>query len=139
MDIKTHKVKFATKGHTDIIDITGKVDDLVADSGFKEGIANIFTVGSTAGISTVEYEPGLIQDLKVSWNKLVPENSHYAHNAHWGDGNGYAHVRSSLLKSSLNIPFIRGKLCLGTWQQIIYLDFDNRSRQREIIVQVIGK
>ena len=139
MDIKTHKVKFATKGHTDIIDITDKVENLVADSGFKEGITNIFTVGSTAGISTVEYEPGLIQDLKVFWNKLVPESSHYAHNAHWGDGNGYAHVRSSFLKSSLNIPFISGKLCLGTWQQIVYLDFDNRSRQREVIVQVIGK
>lgn len=139
MNIQTQKIKFSTRGQTDIIDITDKIESLVEKSGFKEGMVNIFTVGSTAGITTIEYEPGLIQDLKVFWNKLIPENADYAHNAHWGDGNGYAHIRSSFLKSSLNIPFTQEKLCLGTWQQIVYIDFDNRPRQREVVVQVIGK
>jgi len=108
-------------------------------SGFKEGTVNIFTVGSTAGITTVEYEPGLIQDLKTSFDKIIPENAQYAHNARWGDGNGYAHIRSSFLKSSLSVPFTQNKLCLGTWQQIVYLDFDNRPRERQVVIQVMGK
>ncbi len=139
MDIKTQSIKFSTQGHTDILDITHKVADVLEKTGFKEGVVNLFTPGSTAGITTIEYEPGLIKDLKVYWDKFAPENANYAHNIRWGDGNGYAHVRSSLLKSSLSIPFIQSRLCLGTWQQIVYIDFDNRLRQREVIVQVIGK
>jgi len=139
LDIKTQSIRFSTRGHTDIIDVTNKVASILNKTRFKEGIVNLFTIGSTAGITTIEYEPGLIRDLKVYWNKVAPEDGHYAHNAHWGDGNGYAHIRSSFLKTSLNIPFTNGTLCLGTWQQIVYVDFDNRSRQREMIVQVIGK
>ena len=139
MEIRTEKINIPTRGHTDIIDITAKVESMLNKSRLKEGVVNLFTIGSTAAITTIEYEPGLIADLKEYWNKLMPENGHYSHNAHWGDGNGYAHVRSSFLKASLNIPFKEGKMFLGTWQQIVYLDFDNRSRQREVVVQMIGK
>jgi secondary thiamine-phosphate synthase enzyme len=111
----------------------------VTDSGINNGIATVFVTGSTAGITTIEFEPGLVADLQKAWERLVPKNIPYEHDARWGDGNGYAHVRASLLGASLVIPLTDKKLALGTWQQIIVVDFDNRPRQRTVIVQVVGE
>ena len=110
----------------------------VAATGVKEGIVTIFVVGSTAGITTVEYEPGLVADLKDAFDRLVPRNMPYRHNSTWNEDNGHAHVRASLLGPSLALPVIRGRLPLGTWQQIVLVDFDIRPRSREVIVQVVG-
>ncbi|MCD6471131.1 YjbQ family protein [bacterium] len=126
-----------TKGHTDIIDITEKVSDFVKKSGIKDGILTIFVVGSTAAITTIEYEKGLLKDIKNTLEKLVPEETDYEHNKAWGDNNGYAHIRASLMKPNLSIPIENGNLILGTWQQIVLIDFDNRPRKRKIILKII--
>ena len=110
----------------------------VSDSGITNGNVTVFIDGSTAGITTVEFEPGLVSDLQKAWERLVPKNISYNHDARWGDGNGYAHVRASLLGASLVIPFSDRRLLLGTWQQIIVIDFDNRPRNRTVIIQVSG-
>ena len=127
----------STKGFTDIIDITDKVSKIVKDSKVKEGICLISSSGSTCGITTIEYEEGVIEDLKRILEKIVPMSEDYEHCKKWGDCNGYAHIRSALLKPFLAVPVEDGKLVLGTWQQIIYLDFDNRSREREILVKIV--
>ena len=127
----------STKGFTDIIDITDKVSKIVRDSKAKEGICLISSPGSTAGITTIEYEEGAIEDLKRILEKIAPMSKDYEHCKKWGDCNGYAHIRSALLKPFLAVPVEDGKLILGQWQQIVYLDFDNRPRQREILVKVI--
>ncbi len=137
--IITKQIEIKTKGRTDIIDITPLVEQKLAETELSEGIGTVFAIGSTAGITTVEYEPGLIKDLKNAFERIAPLRDKYEHNLRWGDGNGYAHIRSSLLKSDLSIPFVDKKLILGTWQQIIFVDFDNRSRQRRIVVQFIGE
>jgi secondary thiamine-phosphate synthase enzyme len=137
--IDTEKISVGTHGRTDIVDITGQIADKVAVSGITNGTATVFVSGSTAGITTIEYESGLVADFKGLWNRIAPDNLRYEHNERWGDGNGYAHVRASLLGCSLTVPFSEGKLLLGTWQQIILVDFDNRARQREIVVQIIGE
>lgn len=135
----TESISVSTKGHTDIVDITPRVQEVVRNSKVQNGIATVFVSGSTAGLTTVEYEPGLISDLKEAFERLAPEGRTYAHDAAWGDGNGYAHVRSSLLGCSLTIPIIDGELALGTWQQVVLIDFDNRPRQRRVIVQAVGE
>ena len=135
----TKTIKMNTKGETDIIDITSSVGSLLKKSGAKEGTATIFVVGATGGITTVEYEPGLVSDLKDVFEKLAPRKGSYAHNEKWGDGNGFSHVRASLLGPSLTVPFSKGELTLGRWQQIIFIDFDNRPRSREIVVKIIGE
>lgn len=137
--VVTETIKVKSKGETDIIDITPEVGEILKSSKLKEGIVNIFVPGATGGITTVEYEPGLIKDLKDAFERCAPRNAEYAHNARWGDGNGFSHVRASLLGPSLSAPFLKGELTLGTWQQIIFIDFDNRPRSREIIVQVVGE
>lgn len=139
MKILTEKIEINTRGNTDIIDITTKVQEIITNSGLKEGNALIFAVGSTAGITTVEYEPGLLKDLPELFEKLIPSNRPYHHDKTWGDGNGYSHLRASMLGSSFQVPFSKGHLLLGTWQQIVFIDFDNRARQRRIIVQLIGE
>ncbi len=139
MSVITKHLKFATQGHTDIIDITEKVAQCVEESKPRQGIVTIFVPGATGGITTVEYEPGLVKDLKVTFERLASEKIEYAHNLRWGDGNGYSHVRASLLGPSLTIPFVKGSLQLGTWQQIIFIDFDNRPRNRELVVQIMGE
>ena len=139
MPVITKNIKINTKGDTDIIDITSKVQDAVSKSNIKSGAATVFVQGSTGGLTTVEYEPGLVQDLKTFFEKVAPKSGHYEHNMRWHDGNGYAHVRASFLGPSLTIPFVEKTLQLGTWQQIIFIDFDNRSRSRELIVQIIGE
>jgi len=128
----------STQGETDIIDITPNLESGLKRSGIGEGVLSIFVSGSTAGITTVEYEPGLIQDLKEAFERLAPRHGQYAHEMTWHDGNGYAHVRASLLGPGLTIPVRSGRLLLGTWQQIILIDFDNRSRHRTLTGQVIG-
>ncbi len=137
--VVTEKIDLRTQGKTEIIDITDKVSHKVGNSGVKDGIVTIFMVGSTAGLTTIEFESGLIADFQALWKKIAPENIPYAHNERWGDGNGYAHIRASLLGCSLTVPFNAGKLALGTWQQIILVDFDNRPRSRTIILQIMGE
>ncbi len=125
-----------TKGFNDTIDITDKVKEIVKESKVKDGICLVFCPGSTGGITTIEFESGAISDLKRILEKIVPMNKDYEHNKRWGDGNGYAHVRSALLKPSICLPVENGNLVLGTWQQIIFIDFDNKPRNRELIVKV---
>ena len=137
--IYTGEISLKTKGDGEIIDITAKVQKLLTESGITGGIITVFVQHSTCGITTVEYEPGLIEDLGKLWERIAPKNVPYAHDAHWGDGNGYAHVRASLLGASLTVPFTDKKMVLGTWQQIIMVDFDNRPRSRTFVVQVMGE
>ena len=139
MEIETVQIEFSTKGKTDIIDITPKVSDAVERFGFREGHVILFSIGSTSGLSTIEYEPGLVQhDVSDMFNTFAPYGKHYQHNLTWGDDNGAAHLRSTLTGSSLSIPFTKGKLVLGTWQQIAFLDFDTRPRSRKVVIQIIG-
>ena len=140
MEIVTDTISIKTKGDTDIIDITEKVQGIVSRTGLREGSTIVFAIGSTAGITTVEYEPGLVKtDLPKLFDTLAPYGPHYAHHSTWGDDNGSSHVKASLLGCSLAVPFVDGMLILGTWQQIIYVDFDTRGRSRRIAVQVSGK
>ena len=131
--------KARTKGFTDIIDITGSVTSAIADSNLSDGIVTLFVPGSTAGITTIEYESGVVADLKGAIDRLAPRDIPYEHDSRWGDGNGFSHVRAALLGASLTIPFQSGVLKLGTWQQIVLVDFDNRSRDREVTAQIMGE
>lgn len=135
----TGTLHLQTKGDTDIHDITDAVAQIVAQSGISDGIVCIFSPSSTSGITTLEYESGAIADLKRTFEELVPQDREYRHNLRWGDGNGHSHVRAALLGPSLSVPLLGGRLRLGTWQQIIFVDFDNRPRRRELIVQVVGE
>lgn len=137
--VVTRKISLQTKGRCDIIDITPQVEQQLADTNLNSGTVTIFVSGSTAGITTIEFEPGLITDLEEMWQRIVPENVPYHHDRRWGDGNGYSHVRASLLGASLVVPFNDGRLSLGTWQQITLIDFDNRPRSRQLILQIMGE
>jgi secondary thiamine-phosphate synthase enzyme len=137
--IETHGVTISTHGRTDIIDITDEVAKVIQHSKIKSGIACVFVSGSTAAISTLEYEPNLIKDVKKALEKLAPERADYEHHKTWNDDNGSAHVRACLMKPGLNVPFENKKLMLGTWQQIVLLDFDTKPRKREIVIQVLGE
>lgn len=139
MKIITEKIEFSTKGNSDIIDITSKIQNILSQSGLINGSVLIFAVGSTLGITTIEYEPGLIKDLPELLEKIIPSNRRYYHDDTWGDGNGHSHLRASLFGPSLTIPFANRKLLLGTWQQVICIDFDTRSRRREVIIQLTGE
>lgn len=139
MTVITKSFSVKTKGDSDIIDITSKVDQCLKESRLKSGTLTVFIPGSTAGITTTEYEPGLLKDLPAVFEKLVPKSAHYHHDLTWGDGNGYSHVRAALLKSFFTVPFVNGQMILGTWQQIILVDFDNRHRNREVVVQIMGE
>jgi len=137
--VVTDKISLGTHGRTEIIDITEEVAGKLARSKMTSGTVTLFLAGSTAGLTTIEYEPGLVVDFQALWKRLAPDDIPYAHNERWGDGNGYAHIRASLLGPSLTIPFAEGRLMLGTWQQIVLVDFDNRARQRQIMLQFIGE
>jgi len=137
--VVTKRITLQTKGHCDIIDITPQVNQQVAETGISNGTATLFVAGSTAGISTIEFESGLLSDFQGMWERTVPQNIPYDHDRRWGDGNGYSHVRASLLSASLVIPFSDRRLTLGTWQQIVLVDFDNRPRSRQIILQIMGE
>ncbi|HKZ39770.1 MAG TPA: secondary thiamine-phosphate synthase enzyme YjbQ [Candidatus Hodarchaeales archaeon] len=137
--IHTDTISLNTKGFTDVINITDKVVSVLRESKVENGLVTVFCTGSTGAMTTIEYESGVINDLKKAIEKIAPSNIPYEHDKRWGDGNGFSHVRAALMKPSLSIPVIKGDLALGTWQQIVFIDFDNRSRQRNIIVQVIGE
>ncbi len=132
-------ITVSTTGGTDVLDLTGRIAGMVAESGVRQGQVLAFVPGSTGALTTIEYESGAVSDLVAAVERIAPQDIHYAHDARWGDGNGYSHVRAALLGPSLHIPIIDGRLALGTWQQIILLDFDNRPRQRRIIVQISGE
>ena len=137
--IATDSISLSTKGYSDVIDITDRVVNIVNKSNIKNGLVTVFCSGSTGGITTIEYESGVINDLKKSIEKIAPSNIAYEHDKRWGDGNGFSHVRAALMKPSLSVPIVKGKMTLGTWQQLVFVDFDNRGRDRTIIIQVIGE
>jgi len=137
--VYTHFLEFSTRGHTDIHDITQGVQEAVAGSGIRQGLATVFAPSSTSAITTIEYEGGALDDLRMALDELAPPDADYRHNLRWGDGNGHAHLRSALVKPSFSIPIVEGQLTLGTWQQIVFLDFDVRARRRRLIVQIVGE
>ena len=139
MVVKTTKISLQSKGFNDIIDITNSVAEAIKESMLSSGIATVFIPGSTGGITTIEYEPGLLKDILEMLEKIAPQNARYHHDQTWHDGNGFSHVRSALIKASLTIPFVDSALTLGTWQQIVFIDFDNRPRERTLICQIIGE
>lgn len=139
MDIVTDSFYVSTKGNSDVLDITFDIQQKITSSGLKEGSVLVFVGGSTAGITTIEFEPGLWKDYPSFFEKIVPQNVKYHHDETWHDGNGHSHIRAALQGASLTIPFKNGNLLVGTWQQVVLVDFDNRSRKRNIIVQVTGK
>ncbi len=130
------KFSVSTKGFTDILDITGNVRIAASTSGVKDGVVHVFVDGSTAALSTIEFEPGAVRDLKEALERIAPTSAPYHHNEAWGDGNGYAHLRAALMKPSLSVPMEGGQLLLGAWQQVVLLDFDNRPRRRTVHVRV---
>jgi secondary thiamine-phosphate synthase enzyme len=136
--IITATIAINTKGFCDIINITPQVFSIVKESSVTDGLVTIFCSGSTGSITTIEYESGVLQDLKDALERIAPSDIPYAHDRRWGDGNGFSHVRAALMKPSLSVPLVSGKLTLGTWQQIVFIDFDNRSRHRELVVQIIA-
>jgi secondary thiamine-phosphate synthase enzyme len=139
MPVKTFSLPLTSRGNAEVHEITDQIAKHVVLSELKNGTVTIFCPSSTSGVTTIEYEPGAVSDLKRLFDEIIPSNREYAHNARWDDGNGHSHVRASLLGPSLTIPFVNGSLTLGTWQQIIYMDFDNKPRRRELILQVIGE
>ncbi|HDP97580.1 MAG TPA: YjbQ family protein [bacterium] len=138
MQVITDTIAISSQGFTDIIDVTAKVEAAIHNSGIQSGTVTIFVSGSTAGVTTIEYEPGLLKDLPEAFEKIAPKNARYHHDATWHDGNGFSHVRAAMLGCSLTVPFKSQHLLLGTWQQIVIIDFDNRPRNREIVLQIIG-
>ncbi|NLK41261.1 MAG: YjbQ family protein [Planctomycetes bacterium] len=138
--VYTQRLHIPTEGHCHLVDITAQVQQAIDRSKIKQGVVTVFNVGSTAGITTLEYEPGLVNfDMKAVFEKLAPENAYYEHEKTWHDDNGHAHVRASVLGPSLAVPICDGLLTLGTWQQITLIDFDTRKRTRTVICQIIGE
>jgi secondary thiamine-phosphate synthase enzyme len=135
----SEKISLSTKGFSDVIDITGEVISISKRSGIKNGLVTVFCRGSTGAVTTIEYESGVVNDLKRAIERLVPSDITYEHDRRWGDGNGFSHVRAALMKPSLSIPLVDGTLTLGTWQQVVFIDFDNRKRRRDLIVQITGE
>jgi secondary thiamine-phosphate synthase enzyme len=139
MTIAQHSFRCSTRGHCDILDITPQIENLVAASRVRVGLVNVSARGSTLGVTTLEYEPGCVNDFQRALEKIAPANSDYAHNARWGDNNGFAHLRSALVGTVKSFPLSDGALELGTWQQIVLCDFDDRPRERTITVTVVGE
>ncbi len=139
MKVSTKKLTLNTKGNPDLINITEELSKALGSSGLKNGIITVFVVGSTAAITSFEFEPGLAEDIRQLFEKLIPSNKHYNHDETWGDANGFSHLRASLQGPSLTIPFEAGKILLGTWQQVVLAEFDNHPRQRQVIIQLIGE
>jgi len=139
MTVKTTSISLRTQGNADIHDITNQIASAVSKSGLTAGTATIFCPSSTSALTTIEYESGAVGDLRRLFDEIIPADREYAHNERWHDGNGHSHVRAALLGPSITIPFVNSQLTLGTWQQVIYLDFDNRPRHRELVVQLIGE
>ena len=139
MSVSTQSISLQTQGNSAAHNITEEVAQLVGESRLTSGTATIFCPSATSALTTIEFESGCIQDLRRLFEEMVDPDRNYAHNDRWGDGNGHAHVRAALLGPSLSVPFVKGQLTLGTWQQIIFMDFDNRSRNRKLVVQIIGE
>lgn len=139
MAVISTSIPLQTKGNADVLDITGQVTEALHRAGLQNGIVTVFCPSSTSALTTIEYESGCVRDLQRLFDEIIPPERDYAHNLRWGDGNGHSHLRAALLKASLTIPFVNRRLTLGTWQQIIYVDFDNRARQRNLVVQMIGE
>ncbi|HOP46367.1 MAG TPA: secondary thiamine-phosphate synthase enzyme YjbQ [Desulfobacteraceae bacterium] len=139
MTVKNSCLIAKTTDRTDIIDITGKVTEELVNSSILNGFITVFVPGSTAALTTIEFESGVINDLRNAIQRMAPEDLYYEHNERWGDGNGYSHVRAAMIGPSMQIPVIDGSMTLGTWQQIVLLDFDNRPRERRILVQIFGE
>jgi len=137
--IFSETIPLSTKGFSDTLDITHHVDAVIDRSRIENGLVTIFCPGSTGAVTTIEYESGVLKDLQRAIEKIVPSNIPYEHDRRWGDGNGFSHVRAALMKPSLTVPLIKRRLALGTWQQIVFMDFDNRKRERNILVQVMGE
>ncbi|MDD5628236.1 MAG: secondary thiamine-phosphate synthase enzyme YjbQ [Elusimicrobia bacterium] len=139
VQIRTERLRFSTKGAGDLVDLTAELAKLLARTKLQEGSLTVFGVGSTLGIVTFEYEPGLIRDMKELYERLAPSDRSYAHDQTWGDANGFSHLRAALQGQSLAIPFEGGRLLLGTWQQVVAAEFDNKPRRREVVVQLMGR
>lgn len=139
MSVQSMSIQFHTSGNGAVVDITSDVADAVRASGLSAGIVTLFCPSATSALTTIEYESGCIEDLQRLFDDIASPNRHYAHNARWGDGNGHSHVRAALLGPSLTVPFNGGRLTLGTWQQIVFVDFDNRPRRRELVAQLLGE
>jgi secondary thiamine-phosphate synthase enzyme len=139
MAVCTYREQVKTRGEVEVLDITSLAAKALHKSGLKNGVVNVFVPGSTAAVTTIEFESGVIRDLRSAIERVVPESIHYEHDQRWGDGNGYSHVRAALMKPGLSIPFADAGLLLGTWQQLVLIDFDNRPRTREVIFQVLGE
>ncbi len=139
MAVITEYINISTSGYCDIVDLTAQLNAIIGKADIMSGIVTVFVSGSTAGITTIEYEPGLIKDLPETFEKIAPAQNQYHHDATWGDGNGFSHVRAALLGPSITVPFNDNKMLLGTWQQIVVIDFDNCSRKRDIVVQIMGE
>jgi len=137
--VRQSKIELKTRGNGSMADITESVARAAADAGVRDGIVTVFVPGATGGVTTIEYEGGLVRDFGELMERLAPEGRDYSHNERWGDGNGHSHLRASLLGPSLTVPLSGGRLTLGTWQQIVFVDFDTRARSREIIVQIVGE
>ena len=137
--IFSETISLSTKGFSDILDITHHIDAMIDRSRIENGLVTVFCPGSTGAVTTIEYESGVLRDLQRAIEKIAPSDIPYEHDRRWGDGNGFSHVRAALMKPSLSIPMVKGRLALGTWQQIVFIDFDNRRRERNILVQVIGE
>jgi secondary thiamine-phosphate synthase enzyme len=139
MTVETRYINLDTKGDGDILDITAAVQDCLSDCAVSAGLVTVFTPSATSGITTLEYEPGCLSDLQRLFDEILPPDRNYAHNQRWGDGNGHSHCRAAVVKASFSIPIVGGKLSLGTWQSIVLIDFDNRPRQRRLVVQIMGE
>ena len=139
MGVQHREVRISTRGDGEMHDLTAKVGSLVAEAGVSDGMVLVFVPGSTAGVTTIEFEPGLLEDFPAAMERIAPRDVDYAHDRTWHDGNGHAHVRASLVGPSLTVPIAGGRLALGTWQQIALVDFDNRARQRRLLVTIMGE
>jgi secondary thiamine-phosphate synthase enzyme len=137
--VQTKQIALSTHGEGEVIDITASVAACVHDSGCKQGIVTVFAPGSTCAVTTIEYERGLLKDLEDLWQRLAPRWAHYQHDATWHDGNGFSHIRAAMIGPSLTVPIVDSNLALGTWQQVVFVDFDNGPRERELVVQIMGE
>ncbi len=136
--VHTGNIDLSTRGHADMHDLTKAVEDIVESSGVHSGLVTVFTPSATSAVTTIEFESGALADLRYALDEIAPQDRTYQHNLRWGDGNGHSHLRSALLKTSFSIPIVAGNMTLGTWQQILFVDFDVRPRQRRLVVQVMG-
>lgn len=137
--VKTEEIKFDSKGYCHIVDITGPISEKISSSGINSGTVTVFTPSATTGLTTIEYEPGLLQDVPEFMEKILPSDVSYKHDETWHDGNGFSHMRAALIGPDITVPFTDGRMHLGTWQQVVFLDFDNRNRSRRLVLQIMGE